>query len=203
MSLKLPRPPAPRPISQRPWSRIIRITRPLFTSEVRWYVIAWLVALVALVLGVVGLNVVNGYVINKFMTAISERNSAAYRTEAIRYLMVFAASTAVAVFAKFAEERLGILWRGWLTGHLIDKYLMNRAYHRLMGRNDIDNPDQRMTEDVKTFTTTTLSFSSCSSTPSLPPPPSLASHLADLSQPARRRNGLRLPGLAPDGDRRP
>ena len=112
----------------------------------------------ALVLGVVGLNVANGYVARDFMNAISERNSAAYWVMAMKYLMVFAASTIVAVFVKFCEERLGILWRGWLTGHLIDKYLQNRAYYRLMARDDIDNPDQRMTEDVKTFTTVTLSF---------------------------------------------
>src|SRR6202012_3460578 len=51
-----------------------------------------------------------------------------------------------------------ILWRGWLTGHMIEKYLKNQTYHRLMGRADIDNPDQRMTQDVKTFPTITLSF---------------------------------------------
>ena len=154
-----PTPPAsPSPPNLKPWARIIRITRPLFSSEMRWHAIAWLVALLALVLGVVGLNVVNGYVGRDFMTAISERNPAAYRVMAIKYLLVFAASTAVAVFAKFCEERLGILWRGWLTGHLIQKYLKDRSYHRLMARSDIDNPDQRMTEDVKTFTTTTLSF---------------------------------------------
>ena len=149
MSQATPLPAASKPQSQRPWSRIIRITRPLFSSDIRWPAIAWLVALLALVLGVVGLNVVNGYVNRDFMTAISERNPSAYRVEGFRYLMVFAASTVVAVFAKFCEERLGILWRGWLTGHLIDKYLKNRAYYRLMGRADIDNPDQRMTEDVK------------------------------------------------------
>ena len=151
-------PTTDRSRSNRPWSRIARITRPLFTSDVRWPAIAWLVALLALVLGIVGLNVVNGYVNRDFMTAITERNPDHYKREAIRYLLVFAASTAVAVFAKFCEERLGILWRGWLTGHLIEKYLKNRAYHRLMGRADIDNPDQRMTEDVKSFTTITLSF---------------------------------------------
>ena len=149
---------APNPLSLKPWTRIIRITRPLFTSEIRWRAIAWLTALLVLLLTVTGLNVVNNYVGGDFMTAISERNPARYREMAIRYLFVFAASTVVAVFAKFCEERLGILWRGWLTGHLIDKYLRNRAYHRLMGRSDIDNPDQRMTEDVKTFTTITLSF---------------------------------------------
>ena len=155
--------PGPSPMTDpavrlNPWTRIIRITRPVFTSEIRWYAIGWLVALLALVLGVVGLNVVNGYANRDFMNAITERNWAKYREKSINYLMVFAASTVVAVLAKFCEERLGILWRGWLTNHLIERYLSNRTYHRLMARNDIDNPDQRMTEDVKTFTTMTLSF---------------------------------------------
>jgi len=146
------------PAQQRPWTRIFRITKPLFTSEKKWRATAWLVTLLALMLSVTGLNVVNSYVGNSFMTAISERNPAVYYTMAVRYLLVFGASTLVAVFVKFSEERLGLLWRGWLTSHLLDRYLAGRSYLRLMDRADIDNPDQRMTEDVKNFTTQTLSF---------------------------------------------
>jgi putative ATP-binding cassette transporter len=158
MSSIADKPSSSNPLSLKPWTRIIRITRPIFVSELRWRAITWLVTLLGLVLGVVYLNVYNGFVNNRFMTAITERNPRAYGQMAVLYILVFAASTVVAVFAKFAEERLGILWRGWLTNHLIEKYLENRSYHRLMNRSDIDNPDQRMTEDVKTFTTTTLSF---------------------------------------------
>ena len=151
-------PSTPATSSGNPWSRIVRITRPVFLSEVRWQAIGWLVLLLLLLLSVTRLNVVNNYVGGDFMTAISERNGPKYREMALKYLLVFAASTLVAVFAKFSEERLGILWRSWLTGHLLDKYLANRNYHRLITRPDIDNPDQRITEDVKTFTTITLSF---------------------------------------------
>lgn len=151
-------PPTNSRLSFKPWVRIYRITRPLFRSEIRFRVIAWLVALLALSLGVTGLNVLNNYVNGAFFSAINERNPLLYREMAIKYLLVFAASTAVAVYARFCEERLGILWRGWLTSHLIDKYLSNRSYLRLKGHAEIDNPDQRMTEDVKTFTTITLSF---------------------------------------------
>ena len=146
------------PTKQPPWTRIIRITKPLFTSEKKWSAIAWLVALLALMLSVTFLNVRISYVNNAFMTAITDRNAQGYRQMALLYLLVFAASTLVAVFVKFAEERLGLLWRSWLTSHLLDKYLASRAYLRLMDRPDIDNPDQRMTEDVKNFTTQTLSF---------------------------------------------
>ncbi len=149
---------AKTPRKPRPWTRVIRITKPLFFSEKRIPALLWLVALLALVFSVIGLNVVNSYVGRDFMTSISERNPARYGALAVRYLMVFAASTLVAVSVKFCEERLGLLWRGWLTAHLVDRYLAGRAYFRLMARGDIDNPDQRMSEDVKNFTTQTLSF---------------------------------------------
>ena len=149
---------APAPRQQRPWTRIFRITKPLFTSEVKWKALGWLGALLILMFSVTYLNIQISFVNRDFMTALTERNSVVYRQEAIRYVLFFAIITAVAVSVRFAEERLGLLWRNWLTGHLLDKYLASRAYLRLMDRDDIDNPDQRMTEDVKNFTTTTLSF---------------------------------------------
>ena len=71
---------------------------------------------------------------------------------------VFALSAVVATFLRFTEESLGLRWRGWLTRHLTDRYLANRAYHRLKATGQLDNPDQRISEDVKTFTTNTLSI---------------------------------------------
>lgn len=148
----------PTPPRQRPWTRIFRITQPLFTSEAKWRAIGWLVTLTALMFSVTWINVRISYVFGAFMTALTERNVAAFWRQATLWILMFALATAVAVFVRFCEERLGLLWRGWLTGHLLDKYLANRSYLRLIDRDDIDNPDQRMTEDVKNFTTTTLSF---------------------------------------------
>ena len=147
-----------QPRQQRPWTRIFRITKPLFTSDAKWRALGWLGLLLGLMFTVTWLNVRISFVNRDFMTALTERNAVIYRQEAIRYVAMFALATVVAVLVRFSEERLGLLWRGWLTGHLLDKYLANRSYLRLMDRDDIDNPDQRMTEDVKNFTTTTLSF---------------------------------------------
>jgi putative ATP-binding cassette transporter len=38
------------------------------------------------------------------------------------------------------------------------RYLSGRAYHRLKARTDVDNPDQRISEDVKTFTEQSLAL---------------------------------------------
>ena len=64
----------------------------------------------------------------------------------------------VAVLYRFTEERLGLLWRGWLTRRVTERYLDGRTYLRLKESAEIDNPDQRIAEDIRAFTTTTLSF---------------------------------------------
>ena len=114
--------------------------------------------LIGLLFAITGLNVVNCYVGRDFMTAISRRDQAGFVRQAVFYFCVFAASTGVAVFQSFAEQRLGLLSRAWLTGRLIRRYLAGRTYHWLKETRAVDNPDQRIAEDVKAFTATTLSF---------------------------------------------
>jgi putative ATP-binding cassette transporter len=116
------------------------------------------VTLVLLMLLINGLNVINSYVGRDFMSAIENKNLTAFQTQALVYAAVFLLSSAVAVFYRFTEERLGILWREQLTWRLTEVYLSERAYYRLDSATGVANPDQRITEDVRAFTTTTLSF---------------------------------------------
>ena len=90
------------------------------------------------------------------------------------YAGVFVGSSIVAAFYRFSEERLRLLWRAWLTGTLIDRYLSNNTFYRLQANEEIDNPDERITEDVKSYTQTTLAFFLFRSTPSSPRSPSWA-----------------------------
>ena len=57
--------------------------------------------------------------------------------------------------------RLGLLWREWLSGRLLRRYLTNRAYYVLNpndeSQEEIDNPDQRISQDAASFTSTSLS----------------------------------------------
>src|SRR5215831_10264438 len=139
--------------------RFVRAIRDLLTSEVRQKAIGLLVLLFVFAMSVNGLNVVNSYVGRDFMTAIADRNMASFVRLAVLYVGVFAATTAVSVLYRFAEERLGLLWRAWLTKRVTARYLTARTYLRVKESAEVDNPDQRIAEDVRAFTTTTLSFS--------------------------------------------
>jgi putative ATP-binding cassette transporter len=81
---------------------------------------------------------------------------------AVLYIGVFAASTVVAVIYRYIEEILGLLWRQWLTQSIVNVYLNHPTYYRLndhlIANGEVANPDQRIAEDVRTLTVTTLSF---------------------------------------------
>ena len=92
------------------------------------------------------------------MSAIAERHVADFVRQAQFTLAVFAGSTIVAGLARFAEERLSLLWREFLTERAISVYMANGTYYRLAMSGELANPDQRIAEDTRAFTATTLSF---------------------------------------------
>jgi len=114
-------------------------------------------ALLALLLAINGLNVVNSYVGRDFMTALEERSMSGFLTMAAVYVGVFAVSTAAAVVYRYTEERLALLWREWLTRNLVGAYLQAGTYYWLR-ESGLENPDQRIADDVRTFTATTISL---------------------------------------------
>jgi putative ATP-binding cassette transporter len=143
-----------RQTAARLWQAIANFT----TSEVGGRAVALGLALLALLLAINGLNVVNSYVGRDFMTAIAERDRAGFIRQALRYAGVFGLSTVAAVVHRFTEERLGLLWRHWLTHRLVRAYLDGRLYYRFQASGSVSNPDQRIADDVRAFTTGTLSL---------------------------------------------
>jgi len=114
--------------------------------------------LLVLLLAINGLNVVNSYVGRDFMTAIEQRNGQEFVRRALLYAGVFVLLTLAAVLYRFTEERLGLMWREWLTYRLVDRYLGDDVYYRMNASGAVPNPDQRIGDDVRAFTTTTLSL---------------------------------------------
>ena len=128
------------------------------TCEVRRQAGTFAAMLILLLLGINGLNVLNSYVGRDFMTAIEQRDRAQVLRTALLYVGVFGISTVAAVMYSFAEQRLGLLWRDWLTRRLVGLYLGNRLYYRMRMGEELANPDQRIADDVRSFTTSTLSI---------------------------------------------
>lgn len=140
------------------WRRFQSLARDFFTSPVKtraWWLTG---ALVVLMFAINGLNVFNSYVGRDFFSAIERRNTPTFIGLTFAYLGVFALLTTAAVIFRFCEERLGLLWREWLTKLTVEYYLNRRVYFHLHESGGVENIDQRISDDIKAFTTSTLSF---------------------------------------------
>ncbi len=140
------------------WKRLRGALRMLVKSPQGPKAVMFAGTLVLLMVAINGLNVLNSYIGRDFMSAIENRNITTFERQAVYYSLIFLVSTVVLVFYRFTEERLGILWREELTRRLTSAYLNDRTYYRLDSATGVANPDQRISDDVRAFTTTTLSF---------------------------------------------
>jgi putative ATP-binding cassette transporter len=140
------------------WVRLGWAVSSLLKSEAGGRATVLFAGMLLLLLGINGMNVVNSYVGRDFMTSVAARDVPGFLRFAVYYALVFAASTIIQVFARFAEQRLDLLWRRWLTYLSVQSYLVQRIYYRLHTSGEVTNPDQRIAEDIRSFSTTALSF---------------------------------------------
>lgn len=146
------------PITRSVWDRFIQMMRELGRSEAGGRARGLFALLLLFLFAINGLNVLNSYVNRDFMTAIENRDMVGFMSYALIFIVVLGLSTLVAVLYRYAEESLGLLWRKWLTGQTMDRYLEDRTFFRLHLSGELSNPDQRISEDIRALTATTLSF---------------------------------------------
>ena len=137
---------------------LTQLVVPFFKSEERKKAWKLLIILLFFLIGVSAVNVLLSYLGRDFITALSEKKAEAFYTILPKYLLAFVLATLIAVLYRFVEETLALVWRNWMTQHLLKKYFSARSYYLLQMSKEIDNPDQRITEDLKNFTATTLSL---------------------------------------------
>ncbi|HXT02354.1 MAG TPA: ATP-binding cassette domain-containing protein [Elusimicrobiota bacterium] len=68
------------------------------------------------------------------------------------------ARSAVYTLQSYADSMLHLHWRRWLTAHLVEAYLGRRTYFEIETRRILDNPDQRIQQEVSPFCGTFANF---------------------------------------------
>jgi len=63
------------------------------------------------------------------------------------------------VLRDYAKETLSLRWRSWMTSYYMGRYLKNQTFYKIQSQSIIDNPDQRIVDDISSFTRTSLAFS--------------------------------------------
>lgn len=124
----------------------------------RWKQWIMLALLLFLSLSVSGINVVISYIGNFFTTALAEKDQTTFWRFMWVYAGVFIIGTPLVVVYRYTQDKLGLYWREWMTDSFLDRYFQNRAYYEVNSQKEIDNPDQRIAEDIKSFTSSSLNF---------------------------------------------
>ncbi|MES2996325.1 MAG: ABC transporter ATP-binding protein/permease [Verrucomicrobiota bacterium] len=150
--------PAAPKFNRHSWVQLWKISKAYYAGPKRK--VAWLMfgGLITLSLIVAGVGVIANAANGAFFTSLEQGDEEGYYRALWVYLATFLASIPCAAFYKYIEERLALHWREDLARNLMRRYFHNRAYYHLAASDEIDNPDQRISEDVRNFTTTTLSF---------------------------------------------
>lgn len=137
--------------------RKLSIDSPALSTENGVYarLTGWaLLALVLVFIVVVNvMNVVIANVSQLFTNALNSKQEIEYYKWLYLYAMVFVVAIPIVGTNGWIRQVLGAHWRRWLAFFLGEKYLssVTRAYYHINGRGDIDNPDERIHEDVRNF----------------------------------------------------
>ncbi|MBI5589768.1 MAG: ABC transporter ATP-binding protein/permease [Deltaproteobacteria bacterium] len=132
----------------------------LFGRHVRSRRQAWVLLATVLILSlsVTGINVAFSYIANYFTNSLVQKNQDLAYLFVVVYFCGFMIGIPIVAFYSYVQNYLGMRWREWLTNEFLKKYFSNRSYYEIETHALIDNPDQRIMEDIRSFTRTSLGF---------------------------------------------
>ena len=147
-----------KPLSLAAWKQFIRVAKPYWLGEEKKQ--AWLLLglLIVLMLAETKFAVMLNDQAGEMTSALASKNGGRFWTSVRACLYVLAFAVPIYAFYYYMRDLFANKWRRWLTGRFLDGYLNGRKYYELGAEADIDNPDQRISEDINTFTGRSINF---------------------------------------------
>lgn len=135
-----------------------RLMSSYWHSQEKWKARGLLAGVIALTLGQVYMLVLlNGWN-NDFYNALQQRAFESFWPLIGQFACFAFLHIIFAVYAIYVRQILEIKWRNWMTDKYLDRWLGHQTYYRLQvaGKDDMDNPDQRIADDINSFVNLTL-----------------------------------------------
>jgi vitamin B12/bleomycin/antimicrobial peptide transport system ATP-binding/permease protein len=136
------------------------LAKPYWVSEQRAKGLALLAAVIGLSLALVWLSVQFNLWNKDFYNTFENKDQAEFFRQLWRFTYLAFLWIIAGVYRLYLQQMLQIEWRTWLNDHLLEHWLSERAYYRLqLLDRGVDNPDQRIAEDLRLFVEMTLDLS--------------------------------------------
>ncbi|HUN59014.1 MAG TPA: ABC transporter ATP-binding protein/permease [Candidatus Binataceae bacterium] len=141
------------------WKRLSRLIWPYWASERRAKAALLITIMTLLSLGTVGMQAVFSYVSRDVMNALQAKDAARFHHLLMLFVLWIVLFVPIAAFYPYISGLLGIDWRDWMTETFARNMLRHNALDRIMRDHKVDNPDQRISEDINRFTAGALNYS--------------------------------------------
>ena len=135
------------------------IAKSYWLGEEKWHARGLLLGVVLFLFAYTGLSVVLNNKRGVLISALSAKDQPRFWQTVIIFVGVLVIYAPLLAGYRYLRDRLSLQWRRWLTTRFVDHYFRDRAYYHLNASDlKIDNPDQRIAEDVRSFTQESLTF---------------------------------------------
>ncbi len=135
-----------------------RIGKLYWLSEKKWQAIALLFLLLCLSLIGTVVTVVLSIFLGELESSLAAVDSNRFIQAVVIFLGILLIGVPILALKTYLQTQLSLSWRQWLTTYFLNQYLHQRNFYHLTTTSDIDNPDQRIAEDIQNFTQQSLYF---------------------------------------------
>ncbi|MBD2502511.1 ABC transporter ATP-binding protein/permease [Anabaena azotica] len=121
---------------------------------------AMLIFLLLLILAIVAASAANSYW-NRYVLdiIIEERDLTKYNTTLLPSCLILVGVVLLVTSLRYVRKKVTLDWYKWLNNYILDKYFKNQAYYKINFKSNIDNPDQRLSQEIEPITSNALRFS--------------------------------------------
>lgn len=146
------------PLSLAAWKQFISVAKPYWLGSEKKSAWGLLLLLIVLMLAETQLAVMLNNQSGEMTSALAGRDGDRFWKSVRACLLILAFAVPIYAFYYYMRDMFANRWRRWLTGRFLDGYLHGRKYYELTSEGEIDNPDQRISEDINTFTGRSIHF---------------------------------------------
>ncbi|NEQ97964.1 MAG: ABC transporter ATP-binding protein/permease [Cyanothece sp. SIO2G6] len=140
---------------RRFWS----IAKVYWVSDEKWKAFGFLLCISLLLSAYTGIGVLLNNQSGSLISALVATDQQRFVRTVLIFLGGLVVHAPMLAGYLYLRDRLGLEWRRWLTNHFLNRYFSDRSfYHISQVSPDIDNPDQRIAEDIRRFTQESLTL---------------------------------------------
>lgn len=142
------------------FKQIISLVTPYWRSEEKYMAWGMLIAVLALNMTLIYCAVLINTWNGNFYDALQRLDKSHFSSLLAQFFLLVTFYIIIAVSSSFLEAYLGFKWRIWLTKQIMNDWLHNSTFCKLFTyKTKTENPDQRISQDIASFTSSTLSLS--------------------------------------------